>query len=367
MEETTNERNQTNNEYAFEKCFLLTNNFYEPKEKKLEFTDKVSSAINSIKNDVNLYYYQKEMMRRANSLNNSKDKGKNYVPYKKIQSNVFLLEKKQKLNSQFLTPFESKLNSRSNCDSANFRIIKNLQKNKHQIKIIDNNNTDNNLNNSSMEKSHSLQKKSHDNKEKESPKKLVNNRVNNYKEKTNLNADISPKKKICLPIIRTRSVKKDNTNIYIKRSINSIQEITEDLQRDLEEKEQDKYWDFKKKYNHLVIKSKKIELNVDQFLGNPKNKLPFQMKNRDPKDKNIVAVKKIIKKIFRNVKLRDNGRKKIKEIIDEMKTFHTHENMFRSRLQKGHEKFDYLVDDSKMIQSRINKKNSQLNISLNNL
>ena len=87
------------------------------------------------------------------------------------------------------------------------------------------------------------------------------------------------------------------------------------------------------------------------------------MRNRDPKNKNIVAVKKIIKKIFHKVKTRDNGNIKMKEIIDEVNNFHTHESMFRSRLQKGHEIFDYLVDDSKMIQSRINQKNIQLNIS----
>lgn len=362
MEKYLNGLRQTNNEYAFEKCFLVTNNFYEPKEKKFEFTDKVSSAIDSIKNDVNLYYYQQEMMRHSNSLNNTKDKIKNNLPYKKLQqNNAFLLTKKQ--NSQVLTPIESKINSRINCDRTNYKKIKSIQRNRNEIKIIDNITTDNNSNNSSLLKSNIIKRKSYDNIVEENHKQMEIENIKNNNENYYLNADISSKKKIRLPSIKSRSIKKDNTNVYIKRSINSIQEITQDLQKDLEQKEQDKYLAFKKKYNHLVIKSKKYELNLDQFLGNPNNKLPFPMRNRDPKNKNIVAVKKIIKKIFHKVKTRDNGNIKMKEIIDEVNNFHTHESMFRSRLQKGHEIFDYLVDDSKMIQSRINQKNIQLNIS----
>ena len=364
MEKFMHGRHHTDNEFDFEKCFLLTNNFYEPKEKKFEFNDKVSSVINSIKNNVSLYYNQKRMRRNANSLNNTKDKVKNFLPYKKLHTNnVFFLNKKKRLKTEILVPFESKINFRSSCDSTNYKVIKNIIKNKHKIKLINNINTDNNLNYSSLEKSDTLQKKICDSIKRENPKKVNNKNLYNSIEKFSLNKDILSEKKIRLPNIKSNSVKKDNTKNYIKKSINSIEEITEDLQKNLEQKEQDNYWNFKKKYNNLVIKSKKNELNTDQFLGNPKDRLPFPPKNRDPKNKNIIAVKRVIKKIFRNVKFRDNGKKKIKEIIDEVNNFQTHENIFRSRLQKGHERFYYLIDDSKMIQSRINNINNKLNIS----
>ena len=58
------------------------------------------------------------------------------------------------------------------------------------------------------------------------------------------------------------------------------------------------------------------------------------------------------------IKIKNNQENKpsIPDIINELELFRFREKRLRDRIKKSHDKFDYLINDSNIIQKRINNK-----------
>jgi hypothetical protein len=147
-----------------------------------------------------------------------------------------------------------------------------------------------------------------------------------------------------------------NKNRFIRNSINNISEKTEFLEQQLIKQEKRKYIGFKSKYNKLFNEYKKVQIDLEQYV-NPKkdNKYKFNLyeNNGEANEAKGGNLKKLMKQISNKLKNKHNDQPSITDIIDEVEHFKLREKLLRDRVKKSHEKFDYLINDSSIIQKRI--------------
>ena len=115
-----------------------------------------------------------------------------------------------------------------------------------------------------------------------------------------------------------------------------------------------KYIGFKSKYNKLYNEHKKVQVDIDQYVNPEKdNKYKFNLYESEEEMGNM---QRIMKQILNKVKERENNKPSMSEIVNEVQKFKFKEKNLRERIKKSHQRFDYLINDSNIIQKRIDLK-----------
>jgi hypothetical protein len=312
---------------SFQKIFLISNVFEEPKDKKNWFKNQFQDRITSIKQEVDTMKRDARFARlRKRLILNSNINHQNYLTAKK--SNLGLTSKIGHHNKLFIKKNNSnkndipKNNSSINLDDHNEQKLKN--------RIL-------NINTTNIIKSISKDTMVEDNNN-----NFGRNR-NNFKYKINITA---------LPQISGV----ENKSKYLKTNIENISEQTDLIEKELMLQEKRKYARFKSRYNSLLNKAKKNQININQFM-NPQNQYKFKLNsNKGQNEATLVNLKKVMKQISNKVKNKFEEKPTIPDIIDEVENFKIREKRLRDRITKSHKKFEYLINDSNIIQKRIETK-----------
>ena len=334
MENNANNDDDINKHKSFQKIFLLSNYFEEPKEKKNWFNNKFENYINTIKKDLD---------------DISKD-GR----YNNIRKRIHLHPISLKKNNIYpnINKFAHIL---PNSIGNKFHLKKINEEKKVNISNID----DNSKNNSSflnMENDKSYEKKNRAN--------ILNNSIdpNLIKERTEKNIYTLNLKLTStnLPILTGV----ENKNKYINQSIDRISAKTDLLERKLIRQEKMRYIGFKSKYNRLYDEHKKIQIDIDQYI-NPKKYQKHRFNLNEigigKNEERFGDLKLLMKQITNKIKDKVEDRPTIKDVINEVNNFKFREKRLRERTKKNHAKFEYLVNDSNIIQKRIEEKYNQQN------
>ena len=307
---------------TFQKIFLLSNYLKEPKAQKNWFVNKFNQCLSSIRNDV-------EYITKEQRIEHLKKKLKiNSFPNKK--NNIYLDMKK----------FNQRFNSRGNKYYLKKSSSKGLSKNLEDIE--ENSNDNSNIKNLEHEYENS---KSSINRNKSVDLNTII-KFNENDNQLNFKFDLNT-----LPNIRQG----ENKNKYITNNIRNISEETDLLEKRLIKQEKKKYIRFKTKYNRLFNEYTKIKLDTDKFIDPDKDKkYKFNLNNSN--GENMGNIKNVMRQISNKLKNLHQNKPSINDIINEVEQFKFKEKRLRDRLQKSHDKFDYLIKDSNMIQKRIDIK-----------
>ena len=307
---------------SFQKIFLISNVFEEPKDKRNWFKNQFQDCITTIKQEVDTMKRDARFARlRKRLILNPNINHKKFFTAKK--SNLALTSKINSHNRLYLKNKNSKEkdypknNSSINLDEHNEQKLKN--------RVL-------NINTTNIIKSISKDIIVEDN--------ITGRNKDNFKYNINLTA---------LPQI-------ENKSKYLKTNIKNISEKSDILEKELMLQEKRKYLGFKSRYNILINKAKKNQINIDQYL-NPQNQYKFKLNsNKGQNEVTLLNLKKVMKQISNKVKNKFEEKPTITDIIDEVQNFKNKEKRLRDRITKSHEKFKYLINDSNIIQKRINSK-----------
>ena len=330
---------------SLQKIFLISNYFEEPKDKKNWFINQFQNYIKTIKQSVdNITREEKyDRLRKKVYLNSfSLNKINNFPDIKKT-SRKFLPIKNKKENKFYLKKFHSNKKINNLYTYNNNSNSNELSKNNSSIFNSDNYAE---YNNKSINKSIDTDY-------------IKENSKSQKKNKYYLNSFLDLN---TLPNIRGM----ENKNRYIKRNINNISQKTEILEKKLIKQEKMKYIGFKSKYNRLYNEHKRIQVDLEQYLNPQKdNKYKFNLYQTSggSNEAKMGNLKKVMKQISNKLKNRQQNKPSISDIIDEVENFKLREKILRERIQKNNKKFDYLVNDSSIIQKRIDikcKKNNDI-------
>lgn len=327
VEKQKEERSIKNN--PLQKIFLISNYFEEPKEKKNWFVNQLQNYVKTIKQ--NVYNMTKEekydrLKRRAHFLSISNNKI-NQFPNIKNPSHKFLPIPKEK--KVYLKKYNSnnKMNKLLSNNSDDF------SKNNSYIFNSDNSPKSNKIENktigSLLIKEYSKSQKRH-----KYPFYLCSNN---------------------LPEIQGI----ENKNQYIKNNLTNISTETEIIEKKLIRQEKKKYIKFKTKYNKLYNEHKKMQIDLEQYVDpkrDRKYKFDLSQNSGDTNETHIVNLKLAMRQISNKLKNRHHNKPSLSDIIDEVENFKLREKMLRDRIEKSHEKFNYLINDSSIIQKRIDIK-----------
>ena len=321
---------------SFEKIFLISNLFEEPKEKKNWFPSLFQNYVSTIKLGVeNMNRDQRfDRLRKRMMLNSMSRNKKMFSP--DFKKSNFRIGKGSNLTKYYLNKYNSnkkikRLLMKNNNNSDNF------SKNNSSINIKDNKEIKNQIINITNN--------------------IVKSNSNDYIVKTksqdrnkfilNLNMNSTT-----LPSIQGVG----NKNKYLKTNINEISETSDLLEKKLIQQEKKKYIRFKTKYNRLITESKKNQININQYIA-PKDEDKFKLSsNSGPDDAKLINLKKVMRQITNKLKNRYDDKPSISDIIDEVEKFKNKEQILRERTKRNHERFDYLINDSNIIQKRIDIK-----------
>ncbi len=321
---------------SFQKIFLISNLFEEPKEKKNWFTSLFQNYVSTIKQGVeNMNRDQRyDRLRKRMMLNSLSRNKKMFSP--DFKKSNFRIGKGSNLTKYYLHKYNSnkkmkRLLMKSNDNSDDF------SKNNSSININDNKEIKNQIINTtnSIFKSNS----------KDYIAKAKSQDRNKYILNLNMNSTILPS----IPGV-------GNKNKYLKTNINEISETSDLLEKKLIQQEKKKYIRFKTKYNRLITESKKNQININQYI-NPKDEDKFKLSsNSGPDEAKLINLKKVMRQITNKLKNKYDNKPSIPDIIDEVEKFKYKEKILRERTKKNHERFDYLINDSNIIQKRIDIK-----------
>lgn len=310
---------------SFQKVFLISNVFEEPKDKKNWFKNQFQDRITTIKQEMeNMKRDERFARLRKRLMLNSKINHKKHFTAKK--SNLGLTSKINQHNKLYL-----KKNNSNNNDIPKNNSSINLDEHseqKRKNKIL-------NINTTNIIKSVSKDTMVEDN--------IISRNKYNFKYDINLTS---------LPQISGI----ENKSRYLKTNIENISEKSDLLEKELMHQEKRKYIGFKSRYNILLNKAKKNQININQYI-NPQNQYKFKLNsNKGQNEATLVNLKKVMKQISNKVKNKFEEKPTIPDIIDEVENFKIREKRLRDRITKSHEKFEYLINDSNIIQKRINSK-----------
>ena len=306
---------------TFQKIFLLSNYLKESKPQKNWFANKFNQCLSSIRNDV-------DFITKERRLENLKKKYKgNSFSNKKNTILIDINKFNHRFNSKGNKYYLKKINSK--------KMIKNLdniEENENNISNINNIEHDHEKNNSFFSKNKSVDP--------------YINTPNENQKLLNLKIDLNT-----LPNI----TQVENKNKYITNYINNISEKTDLLEKKLIKQEKNKYIRFKTKYNRLFNEYSKVKLDTDQYIDPDKDK-KYKFKLNDSNGETMGNVQKVMRQISNKIKNLHQNKPSMNDIINEVEQFKCKEKRLRDRLQRSHEKFDYLIKDSNMIQKRIDIK-----------
>ena len=321
---------------SFQKIFLISNLFEEPKEKKNWFTSLFQNYVSTIKQGVeNMNRDQRyDRLRKRMMLNSLSRNKKIFNP--DLKKSNFRIGKGSNFAKYYLKNYNSnkkmkRLLIKSNNDSDYF------SKNNSSININDSKEIKNQIINTknSIFKSNS----------KDYIVKVKNQDRNKYNLNINMNSTT-------LPSIQGVG----NKNKYLKTNINEISETSDLLEKKLIQQEKKKYIRFKTKYNRLITESKKNQININQYIT-PKDEDKFKLSsNNGPDEAKLINLKKVMRQITNKLKNKYDDKPSISDIISEVEKFKYKEKMLRERTKKNHERFDFLINDSNIIQKRIDIK-----------
>jgi hypothetical protein len=321
---------------SFQEIFLILNLFEEPKEKKNWFPSLFHNYVSTIKQGVeNMNRDQRyDRLRKRMMLNSLSRNKKKFSPNFK-KSNL-RIGKGSNLTKYYLNKYNSnkkmnRLIMKSNNDSED------LSKNNSSININDN---------------------------KKIKNKIINTTNSVYKYNSNdyiVKAKSQDRNKFILNLNMNSTTLPSiqgvgNKNKYLKTNINEISETSDLLEKKLIQQEKKKYIKFKTKYNRLITESKKNQININQYI-NPKDENKFKLSSNSGADEaTIINLKKVMRQITNKLKNKYDDKPSIPDIIDEVEKFKYKEKILRERTKKNHERFDYLINDSNIIQKRIDIK-----------
>jgi hypothetical protein len=310
---------------SFQKIFLISNVFEEPKDKKNWFKNQFQDCITTIRQEVDTMKRDARFARlRKRLILNSNRNHKKYFTAKK--SNLGSTSKISHQNRLYLKKNNSKENDIPKNNSSINLDENNEQKFKNNIL---------NINITNIIKSISKDTMVEDN--------IIGRNRYNFKYNINLTA---------LPQISGV----ENKSKYLKTNIEDISEQSDLLEKELMLQEKRKYIGFKSRYNFLINKAKKNQINTDQYI-NPQDNYKFKLNsNKGQNEATLVNLKKVMKQISNKVRNKFEEKPTIPDIIDEVQNFKSKEKRLRDRITKSHEKFKYLINDSNIIQQRINSK-----------
>ena len=338
MEDDIDEEKQKKDDKrnSFQKIFLISNLFEEPKEKKNWFTNLFQDYVSTIKQGVeNMKRDQRyDRLRKRMMLNSLSRNKKMFSP--EFKKSNFRIGKGSNITKYFhnkynsnkkLQPLLMKTNNFSEEFSKNNSSINIKDKKEIKNKII-------NITNSifkSNSKDYIAKAKSQDR--------------NKYILNLNTNSTTLPN----IPGV-------GNKKKYLKTNINEISETSDLLEKKLIQQEKKKYIKFKTKYNRLITQSKKNQINTDQYIA-PKDEDKFKLSsNSGPDEAKLINLKKVMRQITNKLKNKYDDKPSISDIISEVEKFKYKEKILRERTKKNHERFDYLINDSNIIQKRIDIK-----------
>jgi len=321
---------------SFEKIFLISNLFEEPKEKKNWFPSLFQNYVSTIKLGVeNMNRDQRfDRLRKRMMLNSLSRNKKMFSP--DFKKSNFRIGKGSNLTKYYLNKYNS-----------NKKIKRLLMKNNNNSDNISKNNSSINIKDNKEIKNQIINITNN----------IVKSNSNDYIVKTksqdrnkfilNLNMNSTT-----LPSIQGVG----NKNKYLKTNINEISETSDLLEKKLIQQEKKKYIRFKTKYNRLITESKKNQININQYIA-PKDEDKFKLSsNSGPDDAKLINLKKVMRQITNKLKNRYDDKPSISDIIDEVEKFKNKEQILRERTKRNHERFDYLINDSNIIQKRIDIK-----------
>ena len=321
---------------SFQKIFLISNLFEEPKEKKNWFTSLFQNYVSTIKQGVeNMNRDQRyDRLRKRMMLNSLTRNKKMFSP--DFKKSNFRIGKGSNFTKYYLKNYNSskkmkRLLMKSNNNSDDF------SKNNSSININDNKEIKNQIINTtnSIFKSNS----------KDYIIKAKNQDRNKYILNLNMNSTT-------LPSIQGVG----NKNKYLKTNINEISETSDLLEKKLIQQEKKKYIRFKTKYNRLITESKKNQININQYIT-PKDEDKFKLSsNNGPDEAKLINLKKVMRQITNKLKNKYDNKPSIPDIINEVEKFKFKEKLLRERTKKNHETFAFLINDSNIIQKRIDIK-----------
>ena len=311
---------------SFQKIFLLSNYLEEPKVQKDWFTGKFEKYMNIIKHDVDNIMKEARYDRFRKKINsNSYSQNKNFIFSDNKKFNHFLPIIKG--NKFYLKKLANKYQNLSRNNDE-------ITKNDSSINLDSHYEYENKTLNTNINKS-------------------VDRNINNdiiTKNEFNFNLELDN-----LPNISRIGNKKK----YITKYINNISEKTDSLEKKLIRQERMRYMGFKSKYNRLFNEYKKVQVDIDQYINPQKDKrYKFDLNNTGDEinDKKYGGLKKIMRQISMKLKNNQENKPSIPDIINELEIFRFREKRLRDRIKKSHDKFDYLINDSNIIQKRINNK-----------
>ena len=321
---------------SFEKIFLISNLFEEPKEKKNWFPSLFQNYVSTIKLGVeNMNRDQRfDRLRKRMMLNSMSRNKKMFSP--DFKKSNFRIGKGSNLTKYYLNKYNS-----------NKKIKRLLMKNNNNSDNISKNNSSINIKDNKEIKNQIINITNNIVKSNSKDYIAKNKRQDRNKFILNLNMNSTT-----LPSIHGVG----NKNKYLKTNINEISETSDLLEKKLIQQEKKKYIKFKTKYNRLITESKKNQININQYIA-PKNEDKFKLSsNSGPDDAKLINLKKVMRQITNKLKNRYDDKPSISDIIDEVEKFKNKEQILRERTKRNHERFDYLINDSNIIQKRIDIK-----------
>ena len=311
----------------------ILSNIKEPKVKKNWFIKKFDGYISTIDNDFDkISKEESERLKKKNNLNSTPlyQVQHSKTIYPEIKSCNHTLEKSKRII------FNLK-KSKQNKNLLNiFNKNNDISKNNSSIHLDSQNEPKNKTINTISSKNINLNRNF-----------LKNNKINNISKISKL--DFST-----IPNIPHKEINK----IYITNYINNIYNKIDLLDKKLLKKEKLKAIGFKSKYNRLFNDYKKIKIDINQYVKPKKDKrYIFNLNKINDRDNNEMSnLRTVMKQISNKVRNRNKNKPPLKDIINEIENFKFKEKILREKIQKNHEKFDYLIQDSNIIQKRIDLK-----------
>ena len=309
---------------SFQKVFLLSKCLEEPKVQKGWFSSQIERYMSAIKKNVDSITkdgkYDPKKKNVAHSLSHNKH---NFHPDINNFTFVHHISKGNKYNLKKYT---------------NIRLLSNISNN---IDELVKNDSSINL---------------------DSPIGYKNKTINiNKSVDRNINQDSICKNKysLNLDLNTLPNIPQVNKNKYITKYINKLSEKTDLLEKKLMKQENMKYIGFKSKYNRLYNEYKKFQVDIDQYV-NPKKdkryKFNLNASSGGINEQKMANLRKVMRQISNKIKNIHQNKPSIEDIINEVENFKFREKRLRDRIKKSHDKFDYLIHDSNVIQKRIDIK-----------
>lgn len=323
---------------SFQKIFLLSSHLEEPKVQKDWFTGQLQKYMSTIKHDVDNITKEGryDRLRKKISSNSYSQNRISVYSDKELnrffqisKGNKFNLKKFSKYSNKYLNILPNNNNVQEITKSDSLTNLNSRYPYEYKNKTVDINNNDNV--NQSLD---------------------INNSNNDENTKSKYNLNLRLESSTLPNIPRVGNKKK-----YITKYINNISNETDSLEKKLIRQERMKYLGFKSKYNRLFNEYKKVQIDIDQYVNPQKDKRnKFDLNNSGAEINDQGDITKVMRQISNKLKNKYENKPSLSDIINEVEKFKFKEKRLRERIKKKHDKFDYLINDSNIIQKRIDIK-----------